>query len=301
MGLSDFRGEVAALSAAFIWAAASIVYTGVGRQLPPLLLNLVKGLIAIGLLLLTLLLSGLLSGTLLPVVGFVPLGLLLTSGIIGIGIGDTAYFMALNSLGARRALVLESLSPPLGALLALIFLQEQLPPQAWLGIGLTIAGVIWVVLERSPQSHQSHLSLRGMIAGLVAAIGQAVGAVLSRAAFAETAIDPLWSTLIRLLAGILVLLVWFVTQRHPIQKLAPLRSPKLLATVILAAFASTYLGIWLQQVALKYASTGVAQALSATSPLFVIPFAIATGETVSLRAVLGVLIALVGVCLLFIR
>ncbi|MCY7392301.1 MAG: DMT family transporter, partial [Leptolyngbyaceae cyanobacterium CAN_BIN12] len=287
------------LGAALIWAAASIVYTGVGRQLPPLVLNLVKGLIAIALLILTLLFLG----KLLPSVSLVPVLLLLLSGVIGIGIGDTAYFVALNSLGARRALVLESLSPPLGAFLALIFLQEQLAPLAWLGIGLTIAGVTWVVLERSPHPNGtlSHPPLRGIIAGLVAAVGQAIGAVLSRAALAGTDIDPLWSTLIRLLAGILILLIWFSAQKHPIQKLAPLRSRRLWGIVIMAAFASTYLGIWLQQIALKYAPTGIAQSLSATSPLFVIPFAIATGEKVSLRAVFGAVIALAGVWLLFVR
>ena len=297
--LADFRGEVAALGAAFIWAAASIVYTGVGRQLSPLVLNLVKGLIAIALLLITLLFLG----KLLPSVSLVPVLLLLLSGVIGIGIGDTAYFAALNSLGARRALVLESLSPPLGAFLALVFLQEQLAPLAWLGIGLTIAGVTWVVMERSPQPNGTltHPPLRGIVAGLVAAAGQAIGAVLSRAALAGTDVDPLWSTLIRLLAGILMLLIWFSAQKHPIQKLAPLRSRRLWGIVIMAAFASTYLGIWLQQIALKYAPTGIAQSLSATSPLFVIPFAIATGEKVSLRAIFGAAIALAGVWLLFVR
>jgi uncharacterized membrane protein len=294
---ADFRGEVAALGAAFIWAAASIVYTGVGRQLSPLVLNLVKGLVAIALLLITLLFLG----KLLPTVSLMPRLLLLISGVIGIGIGDTAYFAALNSLGARRTLLLESLSPPLGALLALIFLQEQLAPLAWLGIGLTIAGVTWVVLERSPQLNGALMPLRGIIAGLVAAVGQAIGAVLSRAALAGTDVDPLWSTLIRLLGGILVLLIAFSTQKQPFQKLAPLRSRRLWGIVIMAAFASTYLGIWLQQIALKYAPTGIAQSLSATSPLFVIPFAIASGEKVSLRAIFGAAIALVGVWLLFVR
>ena len=98
-----------------------------------------------------------------------------------------------------------------------------------------------------------------------------------------------------------MLLIWFSAQKHPIQKLAPLRSRRLWGIVIMAAFASTYLGIWLQQIALKYAPTGIAQSLSATSPLFVIPFAIATGEKVSLRAVFGAAIALAGVWLLFVR
>jgi drug/metabolite transporter (DMT)-like permease len=64
------------------------------------------------------------------------------------------------------------------------------------------------------------------------------------------------------------------------------------------AFFSTYLAIWLQQVSLKFAATGIAQALSSTSPLFILPIAAAMGEKISPRAVLGVVIALAGVWLL---
>jgi drug/metabolite transporter (DMT)-like permease len=68
------------------------------------------------------------------------------SGAIGIGFGDTAYFASLNCVGARRALLLEALAPPLTALFAGVFLGEILPPSAWLGIALTVVGVAWVVL-----------------------------------------------------------------------------------------------------------------------------------------------------------
>ncbi len=294
--LTDFRGELAALSAAFIWAIASVIYTDIGRQLPPLVLNLVKGVIAIALLILTLLLKG----ELLPHVSMTAIGLLVLSGVVGIGFGDTAYFEALNCLGARRALVLESVAPPLAAVMALVFLQERLAVGAWLGIVLTIAGVTWVVVERthSTQQPQSYL-WRGTVFGFLAALGQASGAVLSRAALAGTAIDPLWSSLIRLVAGGLVLLVWLLLQRRPVQALKPLRSRRFLIILIGTAFASTYLAIWLQQVSLKYTATGIAQSLSATSPLFVIPVAIRLGEKVSIRAIVGVFLALSGILLLF--
>lgn len=296
--LVDFRGELAALGAALIWAIASVVYTSVGRQLSPLLLNLVKGLIAIGFLLLTLLITG----ELFPAVSPTALGWLLASGAIGIGFGDTAYFAALNHLGARRALVLEALAPPLAAVLALVFLQERLPLAAWLGIVLTIFGVVWVVVERTPDAIQAQPDpLKGIGCGLLAALGQASGAVLSRAALAGSEINPLWSTFIRLAAGVLILLVWLVIRRCSPQALKPLRSSRLLAIVTLTAFASTYLAIWLQQISLKYAATGIAQALSATSPLFVIPIAIWAGEKVSLRAILGVLVAISGIGFLFSR
>jgi drug/metabolite transporter (DMT)-like permease len=51
----------------------------------------------------------------------VSLGLLLLSGAIGVGMGDTVYFSALNRLGARRTLLLGMLAPPIAAILALIF------------------------------------------------------------------------------------------------------------------------------------------------------------------------------------
>jgi drug/metabolite transporter (DMT)-like permease len=294
--LIDFRGELAALSAALIWAIASVIYIGIGRQLSPLVLNLVKGLIAIGFLLLTLWLQG----GLLPQISFTAVGLLFLSGVVGIGFGDTAYFEALNCLGARRALVLEAVAPPLAAVMALVFLQERLTVGAWASMALTIVGVTWVIIERTHKTLQPQRHLwQGTAFGLLAALGQAGGAVLSRAALAGTTIDPLWSSLIRLVAGGLVLVLWLLLQRRTVQDLKPLRSPRFLIILTFTAFASTYLAIWLQQVSLKYTAAGIAQALSATSPLFVIPIAIALGETVSLRAIVGVLVAIVGIWLLF--
>lgn len=296
--LIDFRGELAALSTAFIWAVASVVYTGVGRWLSPLMLNLVKGGIAIVLLLLTLMLKG----ELFPSVPLVALVLLGLSGVVGIGLGDTVYFEALNCLGARRTLILESLAPPLAALLALVFLREQLTSRGWVGIVLTILGVIWVVVERVPDAVQSQFQpLRGILFGLVSALSQAIGAVLSRAALAGTDISPLWSALIRLIGGVLLLLVWIGARQRSLRELKPLRSRQLLTTVVGTAFASTYLGLWLQQTSLKHAATGIAQSLSATSPLFVLPIAIALGEHVSRRSLAGALLALSGIWLLFNR
>jgi drug/metabolite transporter (DMT)-like permease len=292
----DFRGELAALGAAVIWAAASIVYTGIGKQISPLILNLLKGLIAIGLILLTLMWKG----GLVSDASHAAIALLSLSGAIGIGIGDTAYFASLNAIGARRSLVLEALAPPLAAVLALVFLDEKLAITSWLGIALTIVGVTWVVLERVPDDDRPHLN-PARVFGLVAAFCQASGAVLSRSALAGTSIDPLWSTLVRLGAGVLVLLIWAVLQQRSVQELKPLSSRQLLMTLIGTAFASTYLAIWLQQISLKYAPAGIAQSLSATSPLFVIPLAIGIGEKVSLRAIAGVLVALGGIWLLFSR
>jgi drug/metabolite transporter (DMT)-like permease len=292
---ADYKGEFAALSAALLWAVSSVVYTRLGQRLPPLYLNLAKGGLAIVMVGLTLLLRG--EDT-IGIDGRA-LGLLSISGICGIGCGDTAYFSALNCLGPRRTLLLGTLAPPMVTLLAFIFLEERVSTQSSIGILLILLGVAWVVGERSIVTPaDSAKFLWGLGFALIAAISQASGAVLSRAALAETSISPLWATLVRLSAGEVILLLGLWRQPQiPGFRLA--FSVRLWAILAVTAFFSTYLAIWLQQTSLKFAPAGIAQTLSATSPLFVLPLAMWMGETVSGRSILGVVVALVGIALLF--
>ena len=291
-----FQGEIAALSAAGLWAFATLMFGRLGKQLSPLVLNFIKGSIALGFIVLTLAIRQQLLAAL-------PLGsviLLLISGVVGIGLGDTAYFATVNTLGPRRALLLEMLTPPMSALIALVFLQEQLSGLAWLGMALTIVGIAWVISERSPKledASSNQALVRGLGLGLLAALGQSMGSVLSRAALADTVVDPLWSSLLRLSAGLLCTAGLLVVRSQPIVR----PSARLLGGVAIAAFFGTYLAIWLQQVALKYSPAGIAQSLLATSPIMVLPMALVIGERVTIRAIGGAIIALVGVWLLFSR
>ncbi|HEY9830758.1 MAG TPA: DMT family transporter [Stenomitos sp.] len=295
--MTNFNGELAALGAAFLWALSAVIYAHLGQKIPPLALNLSKGIIAIAFIALTLLVQG----NYWPAdMNGVAVGCLLLSGVVGIGLGDTFYFEALNHLGARRTLLLEALAPPLSALIALLFLGEALSLGAWMGIFLTVLGVSWVISERVPGTTvNAEHSLRGVGFALVSALAQASGAVLSRAALADTAISPLWSTLLRLIGCVVVLLLWIPFKKNSQVAFQPLRFQQLLGIIIITALFSTYLGIMLQQTALKYTATGIAQALLSTSPLFVLPIAISMGEIVSPRAFLGVLVALGGIGLLF--
>lgn len=295
--MTNFNGELAALGAAFLWALSAVIYAHLGQKIPPLALNLSKGIIAIAFIALTLLVQG----NYWPAdMNGVAVGCLLLSGVIGIGLGDTFYFEALNHLGARRTLLLEALAPPLSALIALLFLREALSLGAWMGIFLTVLGVSWVISERVPGTTvNAEHSLRGVGFALVSALAQASGAVLSRAALADTAISPLWSTLLRLIGCVVVLLLWIPLKKNSQVAFKPVRFQQLLGIIIITALFSTYLGILLQQTALKYTATGIAQALLSTSPLFVLPIAISMGEIVSPRAFLGVLVALGGIGLLF--
>ncbi len=289
----NFIGEIAALGAAFVWALSSTIWQRVGQQIPAVVLNLLKGAIALVMLVATILILG----KSLPAVNPNILTMLLISGALGIGIGDTAFFIVLKYLGARRALLLETLSPPLTALFGLIFLQEKLSPIACTGILLTICGVAWVIAERTAETTLPSKHLwQGLGISLLGQTAHAAGAVLSRAAFAQIDIDPLWTTALRLSGGMAVMLCFLnPTNLGTFQQL---KAPKILGAITLAAFLGTYLGIFLQQISLKYAPAAIAQALSSTSPLFILPLAVLAGEKVSLRAFVGVVCAIGPIALL---
>lgn len=287
-------GELAALGAAFVWALSSTIWQRVGQEIPAVVLNLLKGAIALFMLLATILILG----KSLPPINPQILAMLLISGALGIGIGDTAWFIVLKYLGARRALLLETLSPPLTALFGWIFLQENLSIRACTGILLTICGVGWVIAERTAETNLPSKHIwQGLGISLLGQTSHAAGAVLSRAAFTQIDIAPLWTAAIRLSGGIAVMLLFI--NRTNADSFKQLKVPKILGAIVLAAFLGTYLGISLQQTALKYAPAAIAQSLSSTSPLFILPLAVLMGEKVSIRAVVGVVGAIAGIALLF--
>lgn len=74
-------------------------------------------------------------------------GFMFISSTIGIVIGDWTWLEALQLLGARRVILMDSLKPFLAALMGWLFLDEELRPATAGGIALTVAGVLLVSLE----------------------------------------------------------------------------------------------------------------------------------------------------------
>jgi drug/metabolite transporter (DMT)-like permease len=295
--ISDISGELAAIAASFLWAAASVLYSRIGRQITPLRMNLLKNVIAAGMLIISLLPGG----GLFYGVNAYSFFLLFLSGAVGIGLGDTAYFHALKAIGPRRSLLIMTLSPPITGIIALIFLSEQLSFGAWIGILLTVAGVGWVISERVSGTKFDSKNIRqGLYFGFTAALAQSIGAILSHAVFLHSNMSPMRSAFLRVLGGILIGVVWILRSKSSGgASLRSLNSVDLWIKIGFTVFIGTYLALWLQQVSLKYAAAGIAQTLFATSPLFVLPFAVLMGERVSLRALLGSLVAVVGIGFLF--
>ena len=302
MIFTKYQGEFFALSAAFLWSISAILFERLGKKIRPIEMNLLKGIFAAILLTATLFLLR------EPVTRIHPfgLGVLIISGAVGIGLGDTAYFEALKNLGARQAVLLGTLAPPMTALLALVFLGESLRTTAWLGIFVTVVGVAWVISEQrtngvlNANTGAERNVKTGVLFGILAAFSQASGLVLSRYAFSFTTVSALQSAILRLTAGAVVLYIWIKYKKQPLG--AWRKNPRPWRTwlmILLVSFVGTYVCIWLQQLAVQHSPAGIAQTLLATSPLFILPIAAIRGEKLTLRAVLGAGVSLFGVMLLF--
>jgi drug/metabolite transporter (DMT)-like permease len=296
LSYSHTLGLTAGLLAAFSWAVAAVIFRQLGVRLHPLVLNLYKGVIASVALVLVLTIWG---GVLQPV-PLKPFLLLLFSGMLGIGVGDSAFFAALNRLGERQTvLIAETVAPLITIMLALLLFQEFISLPAWLGIIAILSGVYLVIRGRSNSSGppQKHL-LAGVTYGLVAAICQAVGGIMSKGAFRLYDIDPVWSSLVRLLGGLLLVAVLIPLLRQNYFPVSA-RSKRVWRFVLLATLIGTFGGIIFQQTAYKFTYTGLAQTMIATSSIFVMLIALVKGERISPRAWLGAMVAVAGVVLLF--
>lgn len=301
-------GEIAALSAAFVWACASLIFVRIGRAgISPFVLNTFKGVIALGLMGFTI---AILFGHLIPPQLTVNDALILSlSGLFGITIGDTCYFYALEKLGPRRTLLFATLCPPMTAILGFVFLGEPFTRNMVVGIILTLIGVYWVISQKQdePENHNaddfnqklaSHFKV-GILFALAAMMSQSVGNVLTK--FSSTEISALGISIIRL-GGSLIGLILIMTWKGWWKKTNDvIRTPRIFIAIIVATFFGTFLGIWLLNAGLKYTThTGIAATLSSTSPIFILPLAyFFEREKISLRAVLGSVLAIAGIAVLF--
>ena len=292
-------GEIAGLTTAICWSLTSIVFTIASRRIGALQVNLYRLPAAIFLLGITYFLFW---GN-LNVSGDVVFWLA-ASGVVGLAIGDTFLFQAMVIIGARLSMILMALAPPMAALLAYLFLGEIISPIGIAGIAITIAGVIWVVAERTPDPGgiKRRISLKGVLWGILAALGQAVGLILAKKGL-NSDIHALLATLIRMLGATAIL--WPITMlsrkvKNPIRIFSNDRSA--IKYMILGIIFGPYLGVTLSLVSVKYTQTGIAATLMSTMPVIMIPMVIAIEkEKVSRRAILGATIAVTGIAILFLR
>ena len=108
----------------------------------------------------------------------------LLSGVVGIGLGVVAYFQSLPRLGARLSLLLvQCLTAPIGALIEWLWLGTTLSIVQILSGIIILVGVAVALSPRDDRKLTPRESAVGTAWGVLAAVGGAGGAVLSRKAY----------------------------------------------------------------------------------------------------------------------
>lgn len=296
-----FTGELAALTTAVLWSATAVFFTFAGRQIGSVIVNRVRLVVALILLMIT---HWVLRGQPLPVSAeperWLWLGL---SGIVGLVLGDSFLFQSYLWVGPRLGMLMMSLAPVLAALLALTFLGEKLAALQWLGILLAVGGVAAVVSDRRGGSQRAVREPnygRGVLFGIGAATGQAVGLVLAKQGLGG-GFPALSGNVMRMSSA--VLFFWLITigagqAGNTLRRLRATRGAWL--SIVGGATTGPFLGVWLSLIAIQLTSVGIASTLMALSPVFLLPIGrFLFGERIGPLAIGGTLVAIAGVGILF--
>lgn len=284
-------GVFAALGTALCWAIAARLFSGIGNAFSPLTMNFWKGLISIALLSAVLIAvqPGLFSTNVVI--------WLLVSGFIGIGIGDTCFFKALQSIGDSQAvLVAETLAPLFTALFAMAFIGEWITWQQWVGVAIVLFSVDMVIKARK-RSATHVFATSGYLYGVGAALCQAVGAVVSRDILGSGEVDAASAAFLRLVGG-MVFVVPFIAVTKTRWLPVITSGKRVWPAFVLATLLGTTAAIYLQMFAFAYAKAAVVQTLIATSALMSLGVAFVLGEKATKATLLWSVIALVGVGIL---
>tara|TARA_B100000212_G_scaffold322279_1_gene281517 strand:- start:22 stop:906 length:885 start_codon:yes stop_codon:yes gene_type:complete len=262
--LSYFLGIFSALGASLSWTYACFVWRSQTHHNSSLDINLLKNLFAF-------IFFAPVFFIFQDIVEFKFLILLLLSGVIGIGFGDTFYLKSLQLIGTRKTLSIEALSPIFAAFSGGLFINEYLSVKSWIGIVFVSISIIYILknnnnlIDKNYNFYTNYFAFRNYIYSFLSVICAVIGALLSRYVFLETNLNPLQTTEIRLLGSLIFLIIiskfkvnFFIKDLKSTEKVK----------FILSILLGTNIGIYLQQLVFKNLPLGIGWTILSTSPIF---------------------------------
>jgi drug/metabolite transporter (DMT)-like permease len=301
---ANIVGEAAAVATSCLWTINSIFFTSAGKRIGAFSVNAYRIIMAVGFLVLA---HAIVLGTILPMATNEQWFWMGVSGVVGLGIGDFGLFAALVAIGPRRSLLVMALSPIFASIGAYLMLGETIPTLGIVGIAITLAGVVVVILEEEERSGEDPLPRKlrsyGVLFALIGAIGQGVGLVLSKKGIyldPGMTLNPLSATLMRMILGALFVWIVAVVARKLPELREATRSKEGISHTAAGAFLGPFMGVTLSMAAVTYTSAGIAQTLMSLMPVLIIPIVwLLYKQRTSLRGMLGATIAVIGVSILF--
>jgi len=297
-------GELIAIGTVFCWTISIQFFEAASKRIGATAVNIIR--LTVALILLSLFLffrHGYILPVQFPAHAWFYLSL---SGIIGFFIGDIFLFKALVEIGPRVTMLIFSLSAPTAALIGWSLLDETYVLHQWMGMFVTLFGVGIVILERNQKASKLKIrgiSLKGVLFGIGAMLGQACGYILSKTGMQTESgyLDAFSSTQIRVIAAFLCFLVFFTVTGKWGKVITAVKDTRAVLFTATGSVFGPFLGVSLSLLVLHYLTTGVASTFLSLVPVFIIPFSIFLHkEHVSIRAIVGAVTAVSGIYLLMI-
>jgi len=300
-------GEFAALLTTVFWTITALSFETASKRIGSMHLNLLRlGLATV----LLSVFSFFHRGMLLPLdASMHNITWLALSGIVGFIIGDYALFKAFTITGARVAMLMMTLAPVFAALAAWIILGELMSYKSLASMFITLAGIALVIFTRTEGTANGTLSnkgsysmsypLKGIILGIIAAAGQGVGLVLSKYGMLEY--DSFSSSQIRVVTGFIGFALLFLIMGKFKELPASFRNGKAMKWLIVGSIFGPFLGVSFSLIAVQNTEAGIAHTIISLVPVLIIPPAVMINkEKVTLREIIGAVIAVAGVALFFV-
>jgi len=289
-----------ATSAALCWAVASLISADVTRKIGGLAFNRLR-LFFVSLMLISYTFYLDTWSTINNDFLFV----ILLSGIIGIFLGDTLLFIALQKIGPRRNNILFSLAAPFTVILNIIFLNEIMSLVNLIGCIIVFFGVVIAIAYGNSRDKNHRWELvegnlyLGVIFGIGAALCQAIGLVMMKPILNMGA-DPIASASLRTLISCIFLAFTFFLNYEIFNTKTSLNL-KIIGQSILSGFLGMALGMSLLLIALQHADAGIVATLSSTSPIMILFLIwVVTKKIPTTGAWIGTVLAIIGSVLIFI-
>ncbi|WP_438996987.1 DMT family transporter [Candidatus Puniceispirillum sp.] len=260
-----------AFGAAICWTLAGLFGHAPARALGSLHFNRLRMIAAAGILAVLLVITG--RDLSFDLVFIWPL---ILSSVIGIVLGDFFLFLTMRRLGPRRTNILFTSNAPMTAILGWLILGEVLAGHDVVAVIIAFIGICLAIIYGKHrdlihvwEDVTPPLSL-GVLFGLLAALGQAISAIIIRPVMSD-GMDPVMASLIRVM--IAALFFWATYPFDNSQRKKPiLPEPKILVNIFFNGLFGLGVGMALFLKALETGHIAIVAILTATTPVLILPF-----------------------------
>ncbi len=307
--MGNYIGEIFAVATSFMWTISAMSFESAGKKIGSVPLNFIRLIIA---LIFISIYTYFTRGFLFAVDADLQTWLwLLLSGIVGLVIGDLMLFRSYVLIGARVAMLVMSITPPITAFFGWIILNETLNLHQLGAMSITIIGIFMVLWKKGEKKEKDSLQkiktkkrmstfVKGLLLALGGACGQAAGLVLSKKGMGQY--NAFAATQIRIIAGIIGFTLILTFARLWKKTFAGIKNTPAMKRVALGSLAGPFLGVSFSLIAVQYTETGIAATLSSLAPVVIIlPSLWFFKEKIRLLEIIGAIVSVIGVALFFLH